>query len=180
MSLIKLFEDLPDPRRRQGQRYALNLILVSSILSILCGGRSYRDIHRFITQHLESLKSLLGVQWKRAPAHTTIRDIIKGLSKETLEWYFRQYSTALSATNDPAKLLIAIDGKMLRGSFNHFTNQKMVNLISAYCINNQLILGHIEADNKENEIPAVQQLLRGFGVKGSLYTLDALHCQKKQ
>lgn len=76
--------------------------------------------------------------------------------------------------------MVAIDGKMLRGSFNHFTNQKMVNLISAYCVNDQLILGHIESENKENEIPAVQQLLRGFGIKGSIYTLGALHCQKKQ
>jgi hypothetical protein len=77
MSLIKLFEDLPDPRRPQGQRYTLNVILVSSILSILCGARSYRDIHRFITQHLESLKELLGIAWERAPAHTIIRDILK-------------------------------------------------------------------------------------------------------
>jgi hypothetical protein len=69
---------------------------------------------------------------------------------------------------------------MLRGSFNHFTNQKMMNLITAYCVNDQLILGHIKAADKTNEIPIVQQLLRGFGVKDSIYTLDALHCQKKQ
>ena len=52
MGLIKLFEDFPDPRLRQGQGYALNVILVSSIL---CGARSYRHIHRFIKQHLKSL-----------------------------------------------------------------------------------------------------------------------------
>jgi hypothetical protein len=180
MSLIQLFEDFPDPRRRQGQRYALNVILVSSILSILCGARSYRDIHRFIKQHLKGLKKLLDMNWERAPAHTTIRDILKNLKKEVLEWYFRQHSAALSAHNPGEKPVVAIDGKALKGSFNHVTNQPIVGLVSAYCVNNQLILGHIETQDNDSELPAVQQLLRGFGVKGSIYTLDALHCQKKR
>lgn len=181
MSLIKLFEDLPDARRKQGQRYALNHIVVASVLSILSGARSYRDIQRFMKAHLERLNTLFGIKWKRAPAHTTLRDILKGLKQQVFEWYFRQHSKSLreGATQDK-KTLVAIDGKVLRRSFDNMADKGSLNLIGAYCLDSDLILGHIEACDKSNEIPAVQQLLKGFGLKNCLYTMDAIHCQKKQ
>ena len=74
---------------------------------------------------------------------------------------------------------MAIDGKVLRGSFDHMADKKALNLISAYCTTNNFILGHIEAEDKSNEIPAVQNLLSGFGLEDCIYTMDALHCQKK-
>ena len=181
MSLLKLFEDLPDARRPQGQRYELKYVLVSSILSILCGARSYRDIQRFIKIHLERLKELWGIDWKRAPAHTTLRDILKGIQKQILEWYFRQHSRSLNEgeIESDEMVLVALDGKALQGSFDNIKDVGMLNLISAYCINNDFILGHMETDDKSNEIPAVQQLLKGFGLKNCIYTIDAMHCQKK-
>lgn len=180
MSLIKLFEDLPDARRGQGQRYQLSYVLVSSVLSILCGARSYRDIQRFIKVHLDRLNKLWGMKWKRAPAHTTLRDILKGIKQQVLEWYFRQHSGALHAeVQSDKRTLVAIDGKVLRGSFDHMDDKGALNLISLYCLNNDFILGHIEASDKSNEIPAVQQILKGFGLKDCLYTIDAMHCQKK-
>ena len=181
VSLIKLFEDLPDLRRKQGQRYALNHILVSSVLSILCGARSYRDIQRFIKVHLERLNTLFGIKWKRAPAHTTLRDILKGLKQQVFEWYFREHSKSLREEVSPdKKTLVAIDGKVLSKSFDNMEDKGSLNLIGAYCLDSDLILGHIETPDKSNEIPAVQQLLSGFGLKNCLYTMDAIHCQKKQ
>ena len=181
MGLIEILEDLPDARRAQGQRYQLHYILVCSILSILCGARSYRDIHRFIKIHLSRLKTLFGLKWKNAPAHTTLRDILKNIKKPALEWYFRQHSRSLSSVNpsEQKSIFVAIDGKCLRGSFEHSNDKKMLNLISAYCSSNDFILGHIETADKSNEIAAVQQLLDGFGVQGCIYTFDAMHCQKK-
>jgi hypothetical protein len=180
MSLIKLLADLPDSRRGQGQRYQLNYVLVSSVLSILCGARSYRDIQRFIKVHLDRLNKLWGMKWKRAPAHTTLRDILKGIKQQVLEWYFRQHSETLRiAVKGDERTLIAIDAKALRRSFDHMDDKGALNLIGAYCLNNDFILGHIEAADKSNEIPAVQQMLKGFGLKDCLYTMDAMHCQKK-
>lgn len=180
MSLIQILKDLPDVRRGQGRRYQLHHVLVCSVLSILCGARSYRDIHRFIKIHLQRLNELFGICWKRAPAHTTLRDILKNIQKQALEWYFRRHSHDLNkSVKSDTKTLIAIDGKVLKGSFDHMNDMGTLNLISAYCSTNDLILGHIEAEDKSNEIPAVQQLLGGFGMKNCIYTMDAMHCQKK-
>lgn len=41
-----------------------------------------------------------------------------------------------------------------------------------------MILGHIEVDEKENEIPAVQRLLAELGLAERILTADAAHCQK--
>lgn len=179
---MKLLLDLPDVRRGQGRRYALNAILVCSILSILSGARSYRDIHRFTKINLERLNELLDMDWKRAPAHTTLRDILKGVKRQVLEWYFRQHSDFLkSDMHLEGRVLVAIDGKALKGSFDHKAGKGVISLISAYCSNHDFILGHIEAEDESNEIPAVQQMLcgLGLGLKDCIYTLDALHCQKK-
>jgi hypothetical protein len=106
---------------------------------------------------------------------------IKGLKQQVFEWYFRQHSESLRGEVSPGrKTLIAIDGKVLRKSFDNMENKGSLNLIGAYCLDNDLIIGHIEASDKSNEIPAVQQLLSGFGLKNCLYTMDAIHCQKKQ
>ena len=80
MSLVKLLKDLPDARRGQGRLYSLDCVLLCSILSVLCGARSYRDIHRFIDTHLRRLNEIFGMNWKRAPAHTTLQVILSGVS----------------------------------------------------------------------------------------------------
>ncbi len=51
----------------------------------------------------------------------------------------------------------------------------------AFCSNNKLILGHHDVTkDKTNEIPVAQKLIAELGLpEGAVYTLDALHCQKK-
>ena len=44
----------------------------------------------------------------------------------------------------------------------------------------RIILGHVEIPEKTNEIPMAQWLIQSLGLpEGSIYTLDAMHCQKK-
>lgn len=182
MSLIKLFDNLPDGRRAQGQMYKLNHVVLCAILSIMCGAKSYRDINRFIKVHIERLNRLFGITWKRAPAHTTLRGILCLIKKEVLEFYFRQYSQAMIEEregHEKAKIVIAIDGKALKGSFDHTNEQGIIGLVSAYCAQSQLILGHLDVGNADHELTVVRDLLQGFGLKNCIYTLDALHCQKK-
>lgn len=74
----------------------------------------------------------------------------------------------------------AVDGKSLRGSFDHVKGNEMIHLLSVFCTNNQLILGHVEIPEKTNEIPMAQALIKELNLPaGSVYTLDAMHCQKK-
>ena len=56
---------------------------------------------------------------------------------------------------------------------------RAAHLVSAFAADTALVLGHLEIDDKSNEIPAVQRLLGELGLAASVVTVDALHCQKK-
>ena len=168
---------IPDHRRKQGRRYELGQILLLTILAILSGANSYRKVQKFIVAHYETLNEIFDLNWKRMPAHTTIRDIIQGTSGTELEQSFRQYSQVL-AESDEEKQFIGCDGKALRGSFDHFQDQKAVQILSAFASNTHIILAHEEIATKTNEIPTAQRLMTELGLAGYIFTFDALHCQK--
>jgi predicted transposase YbfD/YdcC len=167
-----------DHRRKQGRRYELGHILLFSILAILSGADSYRKIQRFIVAHYDTLNENFDLNWDRMPVHTTIRNIIQGTLGTELEQSFRQYSQVL-AENDNEKQFIGCDGKVLRGSFDHFKDHKAVQILSAFVSNSHLILAHEEIATKTNEIPMAQALMKKLGLSGYIFTFDALHCQEK-
>lgn len=168
---------IKDHRRKQGQRYKLGHILLFSILAILSGATSYRKIASFITRHYETLDELFELDWERTPAHTSIRAIIQGTSALEIERCFREYSHLL-AEEEGDKRFIAGDGKVLRGSFDHFTDQKAVQILSVFLTDSRIILAHEKIANKTNEIPIAQKLMTELGLSDYIFTFDALHCQK--
>ena len=179
--LLDCLSKVADPRRRQGRRYQLEYILMFSVLAMLCGATSYRKIQRFMNAHRERLNEWFGLAWKRAPAHTSIRSILQALDVQALEQAFRAHSQQLldSRADPDTPPAVAMDGKVLRGSFDRFQDQKAAQMLSAFCQSEHLILGHLPVSTKTNEIPVAQQLIEELGLEGCLYTFDALHCQKK-
>lgn len=169
---------IKDHRRKQGVRYELGHILLFSVLAILSGADSYRKIHKYIVTHYDILNKMFKLNWKRMPAHTTVRDIIQGTSGTAVEKCFRRYSAILSVNNDNNRF-ISCDGKVLRGSFDHFKDRKAVQMLSAFLGESDIILAHEEIAAKTNEIPTAQSLIEALGLTGYIFTFDALHCQEK-
>ena len=176
--LLKFLCQITDHRRRQGRRYQLGPILFSTVLAILSGATSYRKVQAFIRAHYTTLNQWCQLNWKRLPAQTTIRAMIQGTSSEELEATFRAYSEDW-AQHETAGRGVAFDGKVLRGSFDHFQDQKAIQQLSAFLTDNHLILAHVEIAEKTNEIPTAQALIDDLGLSGCLLTFDALHCQEK-
>ena len=75
--IIDILRNVPDYRRKQGRRYQeLSDVLIVFLLAVLSGGTSYRKVHSFIDENFDKIKELLGFNWKKAPAYTTLRDIL--------------------------------------------------------------------------------------------------------
>ncbi len=178
--LLGLLEGVPDRRRGQGQLYKLPHVLLFSILAIVTGCNSYRGIVTFIDVHRHKLNATFGLKWRRAPAYTAIRYILKGLDPADVEVAFRRHASLLQAARaTPGKGSIALDGKTLRGSFDNFHDRAAVQVLSAFATDTALVLAHVDIAEKSNEIPAAQTLLAELGVADDvIVTLDALHCQK--
>jgi hypothetical protein len=175
--LLEYLREIPDHRRGQGRMYDLAGVLMVTILAVLSGARSYRDIHTFAKTHLRRLRQLFGLSWLRVPSYNGIRIIIQGTSAEAMESAFRAYSAAVAAKLPEGEYL-ACDGKALRGSFDHMEDKRASELLSVFATDNRLILAHMEIADKTNEIPAFQQLVKELGLTGKLFTLDAMHTQK--
>ena len=169
---------IKDHRRKQGQRYKLGHVLLFSIFAILCNANSYRKIHSFIECHYELFNKIYNLNWKKCPAYTTVRSIIQGVSSIEIENVFREYSSALADLNSQKRYL-AFDGKVLRGSFDNFQDQKAMQIFNAFLTDSNVILAHEEIAEKTNEIPTAQELIEALGLSNYLFTFDAMHCQIK-
>jgi hypothetical protein len=178
--LLSLLATIPDPRRAEGKLYQLPHILLFSILAVSSGANSYRGIRTFIRVHRQKLNEAFDIDWKRAPAHTSIRFILQGLKAADVETAFREHAGALDAAAPIAGVrALALDGKVLKGSFDAFNDVKARQVLSAFATNTALVLAHFEIDEKSNEIPAAQKLFAELDLANRIVTLDAMHCQKK-
>jgi hypothetical protein len=97
-----------------------------------------------------------------------------------LEKSFREYSQKIRGLDQKKNIFLSIDGKTLRGSFDHFEDQKAVQILSVFLNGENIIIAHEEIEEqKTNEIPIAQELIKELNIEGCVLTLDALHCQKK-
>jgi hypothetical protein len=177
--LLAALEGIPDPRRRQGRRYPLARLLLFSVLAVLAGATSYRGILTFIGVHRKRLNAVFGARFRRAPAVNTLRGLFLALDPAELEAVFREHARAL-ADGTPASgpRAIALDGKTLKRSFDHLNDQAAAHVLSAFAGEAALILAHQEVRAAPEEVPAARALIEALGVRGVLFTADALHCQK--
>ena len=178
--IITFLDDLKDHRRAQGKRYELRFVVLFSIMAYLSNAKSYRDIERFINSHFDTLKKDFALEWKEPPGYTTIRNILLGVDQDELESCFRAYTQSMLAENKTNTLIaIAMDGKVLRGSFDNLQDKRAIQIVSMFETDSKIILAHEVISEKTNEIPVIQMLLKDIELEDYCYTTDALHCQKK-
>jgi hypothetical protein len=176
--LLGALSEVPDPRRAEGKRYPLAPLLLFTVLALLSGATSYRRIICFLEQRREVLTELFGVALRRAPSLNTLRTVLQELDGDALERAFRRHAEGLLARPEGRMPVIALDGKTLKGSFDHLNDRKAAQALSAFASEAAILLAHSEIDDKSNEIPAAQRMIAELGLSGVLFTADALHCQK--
>ena len=98
---VDLLAEIEDPRRAEGKLYRLPEVVLFAILAIVAGANSYRAIHSFIDVHLAQLRDAFGMKWRKAPAYTTIRGILRQLDPASVEAVFRRHAAIL---NDAAEI----------------------------------------------------------------------------
>ena len=139
--LLDALADIQDPRRAEGKLYHLLYVLLFSILAIVTGCNSYRGITTFIDVHRHKLNSVFDLNWRRAPAHTAIRYILRGFDPIAVEAAFRRHAALLQAASGTAgNGSIALDGKTLRGSFDKFRDRAAAQVLSAFATDTAFVL----------------------------------------
>ena len=125
------------------------------------GNRRVRERERsFFTE-------LLGLP-NGIPSHDTFGRVFALLDPKQFEASFVQWVQGMSKT---VKGVIAIDGKTLRRSHDQEAGKKALHLVSAWAVENRLVLAQLATEEKSNEITAIPLLLEQLALKAALSPL---------
>jgi Domain of unknown function (DUF4338)/DDE_Tnp_1-associated len=173
-SLKDALRQVPDPRRKQGQRYPLAPCLIILALGLLAGKVDLAQIQRFGTRLSQAQRKALGFWPKKGtrfypvPTYAVLRDLLMALDLDALADVLTRWLQS-QAGRLPASL--ALDGKTIRDHLGC--------IISLVEHEDGVPVALCAAPNKGHELPAAQALLRSEAVNllGCVLTADPLHCQ---
>lgn len=170
----EFFSDLHDPRQSAKIAYPLFDILFLTVCAVIGGCEGWEDIEDFGQAHSRWFQDK-GLFPNGLPVHDTIARVISSLDPEQFQLCFLKW---MQAVNSSAKgQLIAIDGKVLRSSYNRDDRQSTIHIVSAFASANGMVLGQVKTDAKSNEITAIPELLTLLDMTGCLISIDAMGCQ---
>jgi predicted transposase YbfD/YdcC len=94
------------------------------------------------------------------------------------EQFRAAFQRFMAGFSEPCEGVVAIDGKVLRRSFDRASGKSPLHMVSAWGCEQRLVLAQIATEAKSNEITAVPKLLAMLRLKGTIVTADALNCQR--
>lgn len=168
------FGGLDDPRRGNARQHDLHEMLMIALCTFLCGGRTCIDMAEFAEECQEFLGEFLTLKGG-PPSHDTFSRLFRLLDPKQFQACFRTFMDRFAET---CHGVIAIDGKVLRRSFDTASAKSPLHMVSAWGCEQRLVLAQIATDAKSNEITAVPTLLEMLALKGTIVTVDALNCQR--
>lgn len=175
MSFIDHFDELQDTRSHINKKHDLLDVIFLTVTAILSGAEGWKDIKVFGDSKLDWLRQFRTFEGG-IPVDDTIARIISALEPGALLSCFISWVNEMR--EQQGKELIAFDGKTLRRSFD---GEKITALhsVSAYAVDQGLVLAQSKSKGKKNEIETVLELIQLLEIKDSIVTADAMSCQKK-
>src|ERR1700731_4851334 len=168
------WDELEDPRTGNAALHDFNELLMIALCTVLCGGQGAVDMGLFPRPKEPFLRGFLKLS-NGLPSHDTFSRLFRRLDPEQFRKAFSRFMTKFSGQ---CQGVVAIDGKVLRRSFDRASGKSPLHMVSAWGCEQRMVLGQIATDAKSNEITAVPKLLAMLSLKGTIVTVDALNCQR--
>lgn len=166
------FSVLTDPRKPRNQLYSVYDLISTTILATLCSADDYYSISLWTRTNLDWLQSV-GVCQNGAPSHDTYERFLRFLDPDVFRECFMRWTQMVAKKFGG---VIAIDGKTLCNSGDNEVDP--IHMVSAFAVENSLILGQIKCKNKGQELETIQRLIAILDIKGAVVTIDAAGCHK--
>ena len=185
---VRVFKQIDDVRIEAMTDYPLEEILLIAFLAVLGNASTWTEIQKFGECKKRWLKKFIRLK-NGIPSHDTFRRVFSLidpvlLQKATIEFLMENLHAirkALGLKEDGFRH-ICIDGKEQRGTGRNAgpDGDQVRNLqtLHVYDASNEICLYSEAIDQKTNEIPVAQNVLKNMSLKGCIVTFDALHTQK--
>lgn len=171
-SIMLSFSVLPDPRKNRNQNYSLFDIVTVTILGVLCGADDWVEISLWGEANLSWLQQY-DICLNGVPSHDTFSRFFRFLDSSAFEKCFITWTQKISKVIGG---VIALDGKTICNS--GCGDEKAIHVVSAFSVENNLILGQLATEKKSNEITAFPLLIELLDLNSAIVTIDAAGCQK--
>lgn len=170
------FATLKDPRVRGRSTHRFLDVILIALCAVIAGANDWQQVVVFATERFDWLKGFLPLPGG-IPAHDTFERIFDRLDRQAFLACFVRWMDTLHRALGLRH--VAIDGKTLRGSKRGVKDLGPLQLVSAWAVENRLVLRQQAVARGSNEIPAMKALLELLDLHGALVTIDALGCQKE-
>ncbi|MFD3586819.1 ISAs1 family transposase [Streptomyces sp. NPDC058683] len=176
---------LPEHHRRSSPRWS-NWAPKLAVAAVLTGVRSLVAISEWITDAPQQVLDVLRFSLdpftglRPVPHAARVRRLLQRVDGDALDAAISAYLQAraappsLSEGKRPVRRVIAVDGKVVRGSRTKTVT--VIQLLAA--LDHQgVVLAQRQVASRSNEIPSFVPLLDGLDLQNTVVTSDALHTQ---
>ncbi len=174
-NLETIFAHVEDPRMERTKLHRLRDIIIIAMCGVICGADGWVGIEEFGKAKEEWLTELLELP-NGIPSHDTFGRVFAHLDPDQFEASFVEWVQGISGT---IAGVIAIDGKTSRRMHDRAAGKKALHLVSAWAVENRLVLAQLATEEKSNEITAIPLLLEQLVLSGCIVTIDAMGTQTK-
>ena len=187
---IKKYADaVPDYRHPSYTRHLLGDIIMIVFFAVLGNANEWGEIESFAKRKEKWLRKYLELPFG-IPTDDTYRIVMGNINTEQ---FFRLTVQLLLHTIDRIlemagkqdsvheKSIVSVDGKESRGSKRKSGSRgevKALQTLNVYSNDYGMCLAQKFIDEKTNEIPAAQEILRLMDLRNTIVTADAMNCQK--
>jgi DDE_Tnp_1-associated/Transposase DDE domain len=188
-ALLAMLCRLTDPRSPHGKRHELVFTLacaVVAVVAVLAGACNFRQLGSQAADIPQPLLAKLGAKWNwfafrfDSPSEPTLRRVLHDIDADELDLLVGAWLLERARRDDDGDLVIALDGKVLRGAWTDENNQ--VTLFSAMIHGKGVTIAQARVPDGTNEITQVEPLLAAVAAKPGqpvIVTLDAAHTQRE-
>jgi predicted transposase YbfD/YdcC len=174
LTLVTHFSSIPDYRENHNKQHILVEILVMAVCGAICGANAFTEITVIANAKKEWFQTFLTLP-AGVPSHDTFNRVLARINPKAIQHCFISWVQATFPQLDSQQ--IALDGKEThhsRDPDNDYTNLRM---ISAWAVEQGIVLGQVAVDDTSNEITALPAILELVDLHDCDITTDALHCQ---
>ena len=122
-ALPSYFKDIPDPRRKQGQRHPLAVVLAIAAGASLCGMDGYKAMAGWARDLGSKVRERFGCRLdnrqRLVPSESVTRDVLIRIDPDALDRALQRWNADYGQTDES----LAIDGKTLCNAIDEHGRQ---------------------------------------------------------
>lgn len=181
---VKIIKKTEDKRYQPNIKHEMSDIILITLFAVMAKASEWTEIESFAKKEKKWLEQYLSLP-NGIPSHDTIQRVISIFKPEELYKnclnYFIKTIDKYTPKKETEKDVLSMDGKTTNGSSrskNTTEEIKAVNTMSVYSNNYGVSLLQDYIEEKSNEIPMGEELLKQLDLKNTIVTVDALNTQK--